>query len=34
MLLKDPMHSRLEQEKIPVAYVNDAISGLDISNIK
>lgn len=34
MLQKDPMHSRLEQEKIPTAYVGDAMSGLDISNIK
>ena len=34
MLQKDSIHSRLEQEKIPVAYVNDAISGLDTSNIK
>ena len=34
MLQKDPMHSRLEQEKIPTAYVGDAMSMLDTSNIK
>lgn len=30
----DVADSRLEQEKIPTAYVNDAISGLDFPNIK
>ena len=34
MLQKDPMHSRLEQEKILVVYVRDAISEPGTSNIK
>ena len=34
MLQMDPMHSRLKQEKIPVAYVKGTISGLDSPNIK